>query len=237
MKMLTGLKAFAAVALIGGAAQAADFVVIQSNNAGVAAGDVISDSATLSLASGASVTLLSAAGETVEISGPFEGKPEAKSGGGDGAFAVAISNMLKSRQKSTASLGAVRSGTAAEEEQVVPLPWLISLENSGDRCIYGQDVGFWRAGADAATFSIKGGVKSLNDRQWPAGTDRVRLPAKFADELFVDGGAYTATVDGRAVELRVHKAAATLSNPAELAAWMAQKGCTNQALALLNTLQ
>ena len=235
MKVLTGLKALTAVALLGaGAANAADFVVIQSQAAGVTQGEVISDSATMSLQAGETVTLLSASGETIALSGPFEGVPQAQSSGGDGAFATAIANMLQARQKSTASLGAVRSGTVGAAETPVPQPWLISVENSGDRCLYGDRAVLWRAdNATEGELSLTGGVKSIRGAAWPAGTDQVAL----SNDMFVDGASYTATLDGSAVELRVHKASAQMDNPAELAAWMAEKGCTNQALALLNSLQ
>ena len=232
------IKSFRTAALAGafafaGAASAADMVVIQAANAPVNPGDVISDSAPIALDAGASVTVLTAAGQTVEITGPFNGVPEAKSTGGDGAFAAAISNMLKSQRKSTASLGAIRSGTEATGPASVPQPWLISVESSGDRCIYGDRAILYRGDSvGEGTLSLTGGVKSIRGAKWPADTAEVAL----SHDTFVDGGVYTATLDDRSVELTMHKASTTMNNPAELAAWMAQKGCVSQALALLNGL-
>ncbi|MEM6491649.1 MAG: hypothetical protein AAF684_07105 [Pseudomonadota bacterium] len=216
-----------------GAASAADMVVIQSSGASVNPGDVISDSAPLSLASGASVTLLTAAGQTLNLTGPFNGVPEAQSTGGDSAIASAISNMLKGQRKSTASLGAIRSGSTSEAEATVPSPWLISVESSGDRCIYSDRAILYRGdNAEEATLSLTGGVKSIRGAKWPAGAAEVAL----SNDTFADGGVYTATLGERSVELTMHKASTAMNNPAELAAWMAQKGCVSQALALLNGL-
>ena len=222
-------------AFFASAAVAADMVVIQAAGAPVEAGDQVDGSAVLTLPAGASVTLLSASGAPVTLSGPFEGAPgDGLAGGdGDGAFTAAISNMFRSQAKSTASLGAIRSGSSAEAETPVPQPWLISVADSGDRCIYSDRAILWRSeAAGEASLTLTGGVSRVDNATWPAGADQIALPSR----LFADGKAYVATIDQKTVNLTVHKNEG-ISNPEELVAWMAERGCTAQAMALLNTLR
>lgn len=229
--------AMMAIAPLAGA-EAAQMVVISSNSSAAAAGGMIDGDKTLNLSSGESVTLLSASGKTVKLSGPYNGAPGAQApAGGDNKAMAAISAMFQSQKKSTASLGAVRSATTEAAEVQVPDPWLVSVENSGDRCVRDGKAVLWRASSDASRLKLEGtsSLKKKIEGAWPAGKDRIAAPKGF----FSDGQTYRASLDGKTVEITTHMLPSGLNyaNPVEVASAMAQRNCTNQAMALLNTLQ
>ncbi len=221
------------------AAQADQMVVLASSSPAISEGGMVESDQTLTLAAGENVTLLSMGGQTVKLSGPFNGVPTAQkaSAGGNSKAMAAISAMFKSQKKSTASLGAVRAANVEAAEAKVPDPWLVSVENSGNRCLRSGKPVLWRASAGQSDFKLQsaGALKKKIEGPWPAGKSRITMP----DNFFVDGKTYEAILDGRTVEITTHMLPATLNyaNPAEVASEMAQRNCVNQAMALLNSLQ
>ena len=216
-------------------ANAAQMVVISSSGTPIEPGAVIDASKAIKLSEGASMTLISPDGSPMTISGPYSGKVKVKNAmGGDSKVISALANLFADQKKSTASLGAVRSATSGSD-QAAPEPWLVSVENSGDRCIRSGDVAtLWRSSASSASsFALAGPYKKSKPQQWPAGKDRVNVPASF----FRSGQTYKAQLGSKVVELTMHVAKNDFKNKAEAAVWMAQKGCSQQAFSLLSTLK
>lgn len=225
-----------------GQADAGQMVVIDSTVPSLGAGTVIEGDKQIDLAAGQKVTLLSTDGSSKTLTGPYSGKPAEGStaSGEDSKMMGALSALFAQQKKSTASLGAVRSATSATAEIPVPSAWVVSVENSGDRCIRkGENkVVLWRKDASSdAKFSLEltGSLlkKKMPEAKWPAGRDRVALPGNF----FSDNDTYKAKLDNNTVTLTFHTMPGDLDNPAQEAAWMASHGCTAQAMALLNNLR
>ena len=236
MKKFTGLAFGASLVAMAMAAPvtAAEMVVIQSSGAPLAQGTMIDGSQPLTLASGASVTLISADGTPVTLTGPYNGTPADSAGGaGDGGVATAIAGLFSGPKTSTASLGAVRAAKAEGEEAKAPEPWVVSVEGSGNRCIEAGPTTLWRAdGSKAGKVTLSDGIQKAS-APWPAGQSKMRVPAGY----FKNGKTYTAKMDASdKVELQMHVVPGNLST-IEKVAFMANAGCSDQAIALLGKVQ
>lgn len=100
--VLAGVLAFGA----GIAAKAADYVILDSNAAGIEPGLVIADSADITVPEGATLVLISPSGETLAIKGPYSGMVSEAAQSADGS---AIDRLITTRERDTKVLGAVRS--------------------------------------------------------------------------------------------------------------------------------
>lgn len=216
-----------------GAAAASEMVVLDAKGASMEKGTVIDGSKPITLSAGAKLTLMGADGSPISIEGPFTGKPADKAkGGGDPKTVNALAALFAGQKKSTASLGAVRAGSA-QEDVTLPQPWVISVDQSGARCIQKGATQLYRADSSKeTTLSLTGGYKSIKNAAWQAGQSTVTLP----DNFFADGKAYKASVGTKAVDLTIHVMPADKKAPGEIAAWMAEKGCTPQAMAMLTSV-
>ena len=103
----TVLAAIAALALAGAAkaASAADVVVLDSTISSIAAGDVVAEDAPVAIPGGGSVTIILASGETLILSGPYNGPiGEART-----VEAAGLDGITATRRGETKVLGAVRA--------------------------------------------------------------------------------------------------------------------------------
>lgn len=95
-------------ALAGGAA-AADYVILESDAAGIEPGIVVDGSADIVIPEGAKIVLINPAGETRIVPGPYTGL--VANARGAAASASAIDRLTTQRGKDTRVLGAVRGVT------------------------------------------------------------------------------------------------------------------------------
>lgn len=103
----TVLAAMTALAFTGvaKAASAADVVVLDSTVSSVAAGDVVAENQPVSIPGGGSVTIILASGETLILSGPYNGPiGEART-----VESAGIDGITATRGGETKVLGAVRA--------------------------------------------------------------------------------------------------------------------------------
>lgn len=216
------------------ASVAAEYVVLGSTGTSLTQGAVIDAAQPIDVPAGAKVTLMGADGTPVSIEGPFAGKPADRIGTATGDTKVsALSSLFQSQKKSTASLGAVRAAKSGGDYEL-PQPWVVSVEDEGARCIKSGSTELWRAdAASSAKFSLVGGFKAIRNGDWPA-SNTVKMPANF----FQDGKEYTATVGDNAVKLTMHVMPAELESksPGAVLNWMAEKGCTKQAVTFASAL-
>ena len=99
---------FAFAALAGGAV-AADYVILESDAAGIEPGIVVDGAADIVVPAGAQIVLIDPAGETRVVAGPYSGLvADAR---GTGSDASAIDRLTTQRGKDTKVLGAVRGVT------------------------------------------------------------------------------------------------------------------------------
>lgn len=211
-------------------------VVIKATGVALEKGQIIDGSKILKLGKGASVTLIGNSGSTVTLTGPYEQAPAEMTGGNaqNPNIVKALGALISARKFSTASLGVVRSGSGETGNHRLSDPWLVSVEGSGPRCIRPGIVVLWRNDASKqSTVTISRSSASLTAQaDWAAGDNVLPL----ASNRFRDGGDYTLELEKKRIALTVHVLPGEYTEVGQQAAWMAETGCTNQALALLDAV-
>jgi len=233
-----------------------ELVVLESVGAVLAAGARIDGTKPLTLTAGQRVTLIAANGRMIRLEGPGNAAPltAGAAGGDDGRLARSLQAFLGAGTTNTAKLGAIRAvgggapqaaagagesaaagtiGGVVEGDEALPDPWLFDVSRSGERCLHGGDpVVLWRPehGPEVVvSISLAGGGWSAEAR-WPEGYARLASPDVLPR---TDGARYHVALDGRRSDVRVHLIPGSVTEPAVLAAWLVDKGCTAQARALL----
>ncbi len=217
---------------------AAEMVVIASSAPDVAGGQLLKDGETLEVPTGASVTLVSAAGAALTIDGPYSGVPGSDSGGGSGgdnALVSSLSGLLSAGDKKATSLGVMRSGVSKDPDD----PWTVNIGRSGKQCVRaGVSAVLWRSDSKKATvLKIKNSAtKKRSETGWPAGADTLTWPD---GSTVNDGESFVIRTEGSraAKKVTLFVVPADLPSVAHEAVWMAQKGCSMQAKLLLKSIK
>lgn len=214
-----------------------DMVVLHVTGAPLKRGSVIDGSVAIKLETGWSVTLVAADGSVVKLVGPSELVPAnaSRTSASDPKLIEVLKGLLSADERSTASLGVVRSGDGPAQLSSLPEAWVMSVNQSGARCIKPDVAKLWREdSAKAINLVIKqaSGVRSANAR-WPAGSDTLAINSAS----FRDGSTYVIELGGKRTSVTVHVLPSDLDGLAAQAAWMAQSGCKEQALTLLETVR
>lgn len=202
-------------------------VVISGAEGALPQGTLLRADSHLSLRDGASLRLIDRAGQLVVIDGPFYGPLHTKlsavaPGSSDAAFR-AVSTLFAEQKKT----GTLRSAGP----KPLPAPWLASVHRSGTVCATGDALTLWRGDSLAASpVEIVIGARKAR-AGFPEGADRLALPSR----ALADGQSLTIHYAGSQVQLTV-RIAPSGASPVEIAAWMASTGCTEQAVALLESL-
>src|SRR5438105_4688908 len=119
-------------ALLGatGAAQAGDLVVLEARGVSLRPGQTVDSTKPLSLKQGQHVTLITPAGATLKLDGPYDKAP-----GSDQAKGLPVTNALSQlvaqRQARIGEVGTTR-GTAAT---TLPDPWVLDASRAGTVCL------------------------------------------------------------------------------------------------------
>jgi hypothetical protein len=229
---LTG-AAFAAAMLGSAAVDAGELIVVEARGIALQAGQVVDDTQKLTLTEGQRVTLIAANGNTLKLRGPYDQAPAAAAGS-EANLGTALAALLVQKQTRTSEVGVTRAGPEAGE---LPDPWVLDITRPGNLCIRdGVPIVVWRPEAKrAANLSINSTDKSWKViTQWPSGVDRLTLPLRFPAKnratYLVELGAIRAAVT-------LHTIPATVDQDKMRAGWMIEKGCAEQANALIKTLQ
>jgi len=229
--------AMLAVLFAAAVAGAGEVVVIESNAPGLSPGVVVDGSKPLELAPGTAVTLVTGDGRVKSIKGPFSGVPFAgeESAPGGSALIRSLSRLISGKSPKTGELGMMRG------ERLVGRPdaWSIDVIRSGAHCVTDRlHALLWRPiGVKAETLTIR--RQPWGERvsvDWPAGTNSLIWPKALPLE---HGGQYLVKLSSRisGTKLVVYVVPANLPTDAHLAAWMADLGCKEQALALIAEMQ
>ena len=235
--MARPLAALAALALILAAfpAFSAQFFVANSTAPGLEAGQIIDGDKPLVLPAGARATLIGPDGKTITLTGPLEGPPGGGDGGDTSLFAT-LSNLVNPPDASIAMLGTTREGSLARPDD----PFTIALGVSGDHCMpAGERIQLWRADSETArlltVWPVAGSIEAATETSWPEGAATLPWPEELTPE---DGATYLIRLagGGSSSEIVLHRIQATLPSEVHRIAWMAQQGCTRQALMLLEAL-
>jgi hypothetical protein len=223
------LLTMAAAALIGRAAAAADFVVVEADGIRLPAGKTIDGAQPLNLQDGQAVTLLSQAGQTIHIDGPSSATPDSLSSGGATDVKTAMAALITETKARTSEVGVVRG----ENDVKLPDPWVVDISHPGTSCVReGEAVVLWRSPPfTAAVVAFAPKDRSWNiSGTWPANADRVTLPANMPLKDDVD---YIIEVANHTSPVTVRLLPKSVNNDAMRAGYMREVGCGNQLSALL----
>jgi hypothetical protein len=231
------LLAVLAVLFAATLAGANELVVIDSDAPGLTPGRILDGAKPLELAPGTAVTVVTGDGRVKTFAGPFSGAPFAgeESAPGGSALVRSLSRLISGKTPETDELGTLRG------ESLVGRPdaWSIDIVRPGAHCVTDRmNVVLWRpSGVAAETLTIRRqpwGEKVSVD--WPAGTNSLVWPKALPLE---NGGQYLVRLSSRisGTKLIVYVVPSTLPTDAHLAARMADLGCNEQALALINEMR
>lgn len=212
---------------------AAPLIVVDARGGGLKSGQKIDSAKPIALKEGERVTLIGPDGKTITLRGKYAGPPMIRAGAATDPKR-ALAALIATRNARTSSVGVVRSGTDAAP---LPQPWLIDISRPGERCLkVGELPVWWRPQkAGAQKFTVLPIDRSWRaDFQWSAGQDRLAVPplAKFEGQTI-----FVIRIDDQEYAVSVNLVPADLDNDFVLASWMLEKGCIQQADALLRQVQ
>ena len=222
-------------------ALAGELVVIESTESTLKPGQIVDASAALTLPSGVHLKLLAEDGTVTNLKGPFSGLPPvAGTPGGvtkikaDG-LVKALSRLMVGDAAGNQVLGVIRGGSMTKTT-VIDL-WAVDVQRSGDYCVLANAVP--NVSRSKRHKSVTLTLKTLPDDvkvsvRWPVGRNRMAWPEKMP---LTDGGRYLAKLSDRSTvsKLMIHLVP-VLPSDAHRVVWMAERGCSRQARALLARL-
>lgn len=229
----------ALVMLAGWAAtsRAGELVVISSTDPAVKIGTVIDGKQSMQVAGDASVILISSAGKRISLAGPYSGAPQPSASPSDNRLVQSLSQLITKHADTSEKLAAFRGTDKPPPAERFDI-WGIDIAHAGSYCLPANEGAmlWWddaRAGAVVSLSGPAGNAGELRIR-WPNAHRQMPWPRELT---FADGASYVARF--RATDAGV--TLTTLQMPpldtdAERAAWMAEHGCTRQALRVLDAI-
>jgi hypothetical protein len=232
-RRLLGAASLVAGLLCGQHAQASQLVVVETRGGGdLKVGQVIDDSKPLVLAGGQHVSLIAENGATFSFDGPYNDRPTNPAATAPG-LAATLQTLVVQNQTRSSEVGVVRGTT---DGPAPPDPWLLDISRPGEVCVpAGMRPVLWRATATrTSNITITPTDRSWSmSATWPAGVDRLELPPPFPT---VTRSTYVVDVDSARTAVTVNVLPDTVTAAPMRAAWMIEKGCRAQAVALLKTI-
>ncbi len=218
--------------LLSGLATAANLIVLEARGGGLSAGQSIPSDKPITLKEGERVTVIGPDGKSVTLRGPFSGPP--MPGGGAAADPKqALAALVATRDARTSSVGVIRAGTEAAK---LPEPWLIDMSRPGPRCLLeGERPVWWRPEAaseqEFTVFPIDRSWRA--DFRWKVGEDRQPVPPV---SRFEGQNSFIVVIDKQEHAISITMVPRDIDNEFVLTSWMLQKGCVQQADALIRKL-
>jgi len=232
MRLLRRITPAMALALSSVPVVAAPLIVIDAHGGSFKAGQKIDSAKPITLKDGERVTLIAPDGKTITLRGKFSGLPMTSAPAATDPK-QALAALMANRNARTSRVGAVRGES---EPAPLPQPWLIDVSTPGERCLRpGQQPIWWRPEVRASQkFTLLSFDQSWRvDFEWAAGQHGIPAPplAKF------EGAAvFVIRMGEREYSITVNLVPTDLDG-STLASWMIEKGCIQQANALLRQMQ
>jgi hypothetical protein len=213
-------------------ALAQKMVVMEVRGSTLKVGETIDGARAINLKEGERLTLIGPDGKTVSRRGPYSG-PASPPAAGDADPKAALAALVANRNARTSSIGVVRAGTDSVK---VPNPWYVDVTRSGPRCLQeGHQPALWRPSADAAqSFVMFPSDRSWRaDFTWKKGEHAVQMPplSRFEGVTTV-----LVNIDQQEFAITINIIPKEIDSTPVLTAWMLEKGCIQQADALLQIL-
>jgi hypothetical protein len=230
-------QALLALMVLGGWAtpgRANDLVVIASSDPTVKTGVIVDGRRSMDVAADASVILVSASGKTIKLAGPYSGVPDASSPAGDGRLVESLSRLIAKDTDPSKKLAAFRGG-AKQAPAERPDIWGIDIGRAGTYCLRPDQKAmlWWDAARSGAVVSVSSaGDPSSGVRiRWPSGKRHASWPEALA---LSDHAVYVIRFRSTdAGDELIMLLMPELETDAHRAAWMAEHGCSQQALRVL----
>ncbi len=217
--------------------QAGSMVVIASSDPSIEVGVVIDGRRPISVAANASVILVSSDGRTIKLSGPYNGAPGTSASRSDNQLVDSLSRLITKEASSPTTLAVFR-GVSKQAPADRPDIWGIDIARAGKYCLRRDRPAmlWWAAARSGAvvTFSSTGDSSRNARISWPRGKRHLVWPEELT---LSDGATYVARFwsEDNGEQL-VTLLMPDLGTDAHRAAWMAEHGCTRQALKILDAM-
>lgn len=217
---------------LAGPAAAQSLVVVEARGIDLKIGSRLQEARQVRLPAGGKLVVVRSDGTVITLRGPHDGPVRTRKTSRNGA-SRALAALVTTRNDRANRVGAVRSGANAAP---LPSPWLVDVSRPGERCIVeGAAIGWWRpVSSNADDFTL-----FPIDRSW----DAVLHFDRHQDVLAIrDVGHIEVTKaliirhDEFEYSIRLHLLPASVNELPVLAGWMIEKGCIQQADALLALL-
>jgi len=216
-----------------GPVHAAKMVVMEVRGTSLKVGESVDGTQTLTLKEGERVVVIGPDGKTTTRRGPYSG-PLLSGGGPAPDPKQALSVLMASRDARTSSIGVVRSGAGAVK---LPSPWLVDITRSGQRCLQeGETPIMWRPDSQQPLpFVIFPADRSWRaDFQWGPSETQMRMPPL---SRFQGMTTMLVNLDQQEFAISFSSIPKEVDNPIVLVAWMLEKGCIQQADAILESMR
>jgi hypothetical protein len=226
--------AAALLAILAGmsSAESAEIVVLESSSPRYMAGQSVEATDPVTLAAGETLTVATEDGRLVRIVGPHAG-PAVGSAPDESAARRALALLIAADRPEVGGIGGVRGDASTDlPTDTRPGIWFVHAERGGDQCaLRDQGAQLWREAALApAVVEIRVSLGETTARaRWNTGEQSTAWPSGVA---IADGTIYLLRVNDavRSVPLRLHLLPPGLGSPGlATAAWLAARGCTDQA--------
>jgi hypothetical protein len=196
-------------------------------------GSTIDSEKPLQLEEGDRITLIRSDGVAVTLRGPYNQPPMPKKSSQTDPK-IALAALVTTRDARTNSVGTIRAG---KDARPLPSPWLIDVTRPGIRCLQ-QDTQpvFWRPESDReVAFKIIPADRSYQvDTMWPA----KEMYFKSDKIQFLNAQQYlTVTIEEEDFNIQISEIPKEIPEGLLLTGWMIEKGCVQQADALIKQLQ
>jgi hypothetical protein len=209
-------------------AKAADFVIAEARGIALRVGQTVDSAKPLALRAGQHVTLITPAGATLKLDGPYDKPPDA-----DQAKGVSVREVIAAMLNQRRSQPEGRVPTRGIGAAILPEPWVLDASRTGTVCLReGTQAVLWRPDSTtAASLTVAPADRSWKiDMNWAAGENRMTLPAQVPLRT---GANYVVSLNTIASSLTVIAVPAVLTSDDMRLAWLLARDCSSQAEALL----
>ena len=212
---------------LGAGTASADMVVVKATGPGLKPGQIVPTGASVTLPAASKAVLLTRDGRTVSLAGPFSGPVADPSGSsaGDDKSVTALSRLLTASAADSSALGVTRAGDFSS-------PYAITMKGGTHCQVAGEQPRFQREiGSPEEHLTVTAASGTSETQTWPEDEANLNWPAKIP----FTAGAYTLHLDTqpKPEPLTVQLIPAEIKGRTAIAAWMADHGCSSQALQLL----
>jgi len=230
------LSCFTAFGLSSALAEDLVIIAVSGPTSNFERGQILDEQSRLDLQEGTGLSLMTQAGEVIELKGPFlgqiptENKPSSEE---NESFLSTVSNLILGVKKQSTVIGAARRTLPIELADKNHL--LINVDSSGNRCIPNDGAHFWRKNnSQMIDVSLRSDSARLTGIKWPENSNLLALPKAF----HVDGDLLVVRLGKEPRRLILHVQPQDLDGEqiGHVLKWMLSMGCERQAVTLLNGL-